>query len=258
MTVIIERRESRASEWAMRLAWFAAVLFAVSSLSHRYRLLETVAFFWVLGIVGLAAVVALGLALAGFIDLWEHGDKGGRRALGAGLLACLVLVPFGISGWRVFDYPKLVDVTTDTSDPPLFRSLALLRPPSANTIGPIDENAANLIHASYPEISGRRYAVSPDRVMEAVLAIVAERGWEVVATRGIPQQDSEITLEARAFSEIMRYPADIAVRLTDEGASTFVDMRSASHYARHDLGDNAARIDRFLADLDAMMQAGAE
>ena len=51
--------------------------------------------------------------------------------------------------------------------------------------------------------------------------------------------------------------ADVAVRLTDEDASTFVDMRSASHYAQHDLGDNADRISRFLADLDAMMQAGA-
>ncbi|APH71263.1 hypothetical protein BSQ44_07645 [Aquibium oceanicum] len=256
--VTIERRPSRACEWASRLARFAAVLAIVGGLSHRYGLLETVPFFWVLGIIGVLAVVAVGLAIAGFIDVWEHGDKGGRKALAAGLLACAILVPFGLGGWRVFEYPRLVDVTTDTEDPPSFRSLALLRPPSANTIGAIDANTANLIETSYPDISGRRYAVSPDRVMQAVLAIMAERGWQVVATRGIPQQDSEMTMEARAFSRFMRFPADVAVRLTDEGASTFVDMRSASHYAQHDLGDNADRISRFLTELDAAMEAGTQ
>jgi hypothetical protein len=45
------------------------------------------------------------------------------------------------------------------------------------------------------------------------------------------------------------------VRLTDEGTSTYVDMRSASRYGRHDLGDNAAQITAFLALLDAEMAA---
>ncbi len=45
--------------------------------------------------------------------------------------------------------------------------------------------------------------------------------------------------------------------MTDEGDATYVDMRSASHFGQHDLGDNARRIDDFLSDLDAAMLARA-
>ncbi len=49
---------------------------------------------------------------------------------------------------------------------------------------------------------------------------------------------------------LLGFPADVAIRLIDEGTSTYVDMRSASRYGGHDLGDNAARIEAFLAELD--------
>jgi uncharacterized protein (DUF1499 family) len=50
----------------------------------------------------------------------------------------------------------------------------------------------------------------------------------------------------------------VAIRLTDEGETTYVDMRSASRYGRGDFGDNARRIAGFLDALDAEMadQAG--
>jgi uncharacterized protein (DUF1499 family) len=68
-----------------------------------------------------------------------------------------------------------------------------------------------------------------------------------------------MTIEALAHTPLLGFPVDVAVRLTDEGTSTYVDMRSASRYGRHDLGDNAARIAAFLGELDAEMavQAGA-
>ena len=64
-----------------------------------------------------------------------------------------------------------------------------------------------------------------------------------------------MTIEALAHTPWLGFPFDIAVRLTDEGTSTYVDMRSASRYGRHDLGDNAAQITAFLALLDAEMAA---
>ncbi|RST82838.1 DUF1499 domain-containing protein [Aquibium carbonis] len=69
---------------------------------------------------------------------------------------------------------------------------------------------------------------------------------------------AEVSIEVRAFSRWLRFPADLVVRLTDEGETTFVDLRSASHFAQHDLGDNADRIRRFLVDLDARMDPGTE
>ncbi|RVA63046.1 DUF1499 domain-containing protein, partial [Mesorhizobium sp. M7A.F.Ca.CA.001.08.2.1] len=49
---------------------------------------------------------------------------------------------------------------------------------------------------------------------------------------------------------VIGLPADVAIRVTDDGDTVIVDMRPASRYGRYDLGDNAARIVDFLAELD--------
>jgi uncharacterized protein (DUF1499 family) len=258
VTVVIARRDSRAALWAGRLVRFAAVLLVMAGLSHRYGLLETVPFFVILGLGGLMAVLGFGLACAGLVDLWENGSRGGRRSIASAAVALLLLAPYAHGAWRMTEHPGLVDVATDVMEPPQFRSLAVLRPPMANRVAAIDAVMARQIVVSYPDLTGRRYAVAADRTLDAVLALVAERGWTVVARRGVPGQDGEMAVEVRAFSRWLRFPADVSLRLTDEGDMTFVDMRSASHYARHDLGENARLIERFLEDLDGAMASVAE
>ncbi|WP_187970081.1 DUF1499 domain-containing protein [Aquibium microcysteis] len=300
---VIERRDSRAARWAARFAWFDTVLLLMAGLSHRYGLLETVPFLGVLLIGCLVAATGLAFAFAGFADLWERGDRGGRRALFAAIVCCILLSPFAVSAWRVLEHPQLSDVATDLADPPQFRTLADERPPLANRVGPIDAAAARMIREGYPDLVGRRYPVSPDQVMAQVMLLIADRGWTVAARHGVAEEpappaaedeggaappaeeapaptaedapppplpdaaedqpadalaDGEASIEVRAFSHWLRFPCDLVIRLTDEGESTFVDLRSASHFARHDLGDNAARIRSFLADLDARMDPGTE
>jgi hypothetical protein len=300
---VIERRDSRAARWAGRFALFGTVLLLMAGLSHRYGLLETVPFLGVLLIGCLVAATGLAFAFAGFADLWERGDRGGRRALVAAIVCCILLAPYALGAWRMMEHPQLADVATDLADPPQFRTLAEERPPLANRVGPIDAAAARMIREAYPDLVGRRYPVSPDQVMAQALALVAERGWTVAARHGLveapavpddgggggqapspdeapapteegaaapplPEQapdrpaeavaGGEVGIEVRAFSHWLRFPCDLVIRLTDEGESTFVDLRSASHFARHDLGDNADRIRRFLADLDARMDPGTE
>jgi hypothetical protein len=302
MKAVIERRESRAARWSGRLATFTTVLLLVAGLSHRFGILETVPFLGVLLIAGLLAAIGLGFAFAGFADLWERGERGGRRALAAMIVCCVLLAPYALSAWRVLEHPRLADVATDLDDPPVFRSLATRRPAFSNTLAGIDASRAQAIRTGYPDLLGRRYPVSPDRVSEQVLALIAERGWRVAAMHGLadapppaagdepveappPAPDpgpaaaeadpppvpgdaaaapegggagGEMSIEVRAFSPWLRFPADVVVRLTDEGESTFVDMRSASHFGQHDLGDNADRIRGFLADLDARMETGGD
>jgi hypothetical protein len=300
---VIERRDSRAARWAGRFAWFDTVLLLMAGLSHRYGLLETVPFLGVLLIGCLVAATGLAFAFAGFADLWERGDRGGRRALVAAMICCILLAPYALSAWRVMEHPRLSDVATDLADPPLFRTLSQQRPPLANRVGTIDAGSARMIREGYPDLGGRRYPVSPDQVMAQVMLLIDDRGWTVAARHGIVEEpappaaedeggaapppeeapaptaedapppplpdvaedqpsdalaDGEASIEVRAFSQWLRFPADLVIRLTDEGESTFVDLRSASHFAQHDLGDNADRISSFLADLDGRMEPGTE
>jgi uncharacterized protein (DUF1499 family) len=69
--------------------------------------------------------------------------------------------------------------------------------------------------------------------------------------------EHEYLLEAVATTFLLGFPSDVAIRLTDEGESTYVDMRSASRYGRDDFGDNARRISAFLDRLDAEMAGQA-
>ena len=63
-------------------------------------------------------------------------------------------------------------------------------------------------------------------------------------------------IEADVTTPVMGFRDEIIVRLTDEGESTFVDMRSASLFGSRDLGANARRIETFMSALDLRIQGG--
>ena len=58
-------------------------------------------------------------------------------------------------------------------------------------------------------------------------------------------------IEADQRSFWLGFTDDIVVRVTASGSGSRVDMRSASHYGRSDLGVNAARVRAYLARLRA-------
>lgn len=253
MVAFFERRTSRAAMWSRRVALFSALLLVVAGVAHRMRLLETPGFVWMLPVVGLLAVAALLLAAWGFVRLWGCGDRGGRASAWAVLVALLVLAPFFWAAWNVAAKPRLTGLSTDSAAPPEFSAALENRAAEMNPIAPITDAEQALQAEHYPDIAGRRYAALADQVATAVEALIESRGWTIVARSGNPMLSPQVTIEALARSFVLGFPADVAIRLTDEGSATFVDMRSVSRYGRHDLGDNARRIARFMADLDAMM-----
>jgi hypothetical protein len=262
MAVLVERRTSSAAGWARRLAWFGAMLFVVAGAAHRYGLLETVAFLWILGIVGSLGLGALMLAAVSFSRIWTFGDRGAKSAVIGGAVALAVLAPFLISGYRVFVYPQLNDISTDPFDPPIFVEAARQRTSVMNLVATIGPEAAAVQQENYPEITGRRYDLPIDRIEVIIDGLVAAHGWKEIARSGYPRRGEfdpdTITIELVAGTPILGFPSDVAIRLADEDGSTYLDMRSASRFGRHDLGDNARRIAGFLAEADqeVALQAG--
>ena len=95
--------------------------------------------------------------------------------------------------------------------------------------------------------SVRRQPPPPAVDPEAEQAPASERAVE-------PVVQPETIIEAVALTPILHFASDVSIRITDEGATTYVDMRSASRFGRHDLGDNARRIAGFLTALDAAVK----
>ena len=255
--VLAERRSSSFALWARRLATFSAVLLVVSSLGHRFGLVETIPFFWLLGLVGTLAAAALLLAGVGFFQLWTYGDRGGISAAIAALTALVVLSPFGLSAWRVYAHPRLSDISTDVADPPPLEAAAGLRTSEMNPVGPISAEDAALQADGYPDLTGRRYQLSADRVQELAAQLVLANGWTFESPPSPSLDGGDSFIEALARTTFLAFPVDVSIRVTDEGDTTYVDMRSASRYGRHDFGDNARRINDFLLALDAAVAGAA-
>ncbi len=250
----LQRPVSGAAVWARRLASFSAVLFLTAALAHRHFYLETPGFIAVLGVVVLLAILALVLALRGFARLWNHGDLGGKNLTFAFLICAVVLAPFGLSLYRAMSHPKLTDISTDLDDPPQLTAAAAARTGAMNAIRPYTPEERSLQLENYPLVTGRRYEMPFGRVLETVNKIVEDMGWTIVSPPP-PSDAAEVTIEAVTYTSSLGFPGDVAIRLTDEDLSTYVDMRSASRFGEYDLGDNANRINGFLTELDDEISA---
>lgn len=165
----------------------------------------------------------------------------------AGILLAFAVTPFASFAIGFIRAPTLSDVATDPADPPVFQG-------EAAPLHPEQLEDAPAIVAAFPELGGRSYRAAPEQVVDAVETLMRSRGWDPIARFGRPD-DGGVQVEGVATTLLLRFEMDVAARIADDGDSTFVDVRSASRFGRHDMGANAELIRRFLADLDAEMLA---
>jgi hypothetical protein len=243
---------STAAIAARRLSVFDVVLALVAIAAHRLGLLETVAFLAVLALVLALAVVALVLWLVGFRRVWHAGDRGTASLAVAAAALALVMAPAAFAAYRLATTPELSDVSTDPENPP---AILAPREPPMNPVGPAGTVARIEQAEAYPELTGRRYGLPADRVLDAVVALVRAHGWRLAGAMPEFAPGSDTLVEARARTLLLSLPVDVSIRLSDEGSATYVDMRSSWRYGAHDLGDNAARIGAFLGELDQAIAA---
>jgi uncharacterized protein (DUF1499 family) len=232
------------------LGSFALVLLLTAGLAHRFQYVETPPFLWVLAIDAGLAILALLVGLLAFRRYWIHDDLGSADLTAGMVLALLTLSPFAFSAYRYFTLPELVDIATDTKNPPSLTDAAANRVEEMNPIGPISAVQAAAQARAYPAVTGHRYDMPIEQVLEVVETVAANRGWELTPSGEQSEVEEAFALEGSARSFILGLPSDISIRVTESGDGSEVDMRSASRYGPHDLGDNAERIEGFLSELD--------
>jgi Protein of unknown function (DUF1499) len=233
------RQSSIAARWSIRCAIFALALMAVAVFLHRFEQIATGPFLSVLALAALIAALGLILSVTGLTGLWLHGYAGGRRAAAALALCLIALTPFGYALLKAAAQPRLADISTDLADPPQFAGSA------AQGI------KAELQAAAYPDVTGRRYGMAGENLLALVERLVSDAGWRVIERRGNLGGAGEMLLEAEATTLIAGFKDQIVIRVTDEGETAYVDMRSKSGFGDYDMGANAARIVKFMQALDA-------
>ncbi|MFK4646152.1 uncharacterized protein (DUF1499 family) [Bradyrhizobium ottawaense] len=249
---------SSLASWARNLAVFAVVAVVVSIIIVRFDFLEPkpalATFFGGLAISGLSIL----FGLAGFAAIWQNGSHGMARILLALLIDGAILAYPAYLALQYRKLPAIYDITTDPIDPPRFDALARLRTgEGTNTAVYAGLYSAEQQRHFYPDIEPVELEISVDRAYAIALQLVNKRKWIVIDERA-PQPPRRIgRIEAVARTPIMGFREDISIRFVPDGDDSRVDIRSASRNFDSDLGSNAARVKKFIDDLNTAADADA-
>ena len=217
-----------------------------------------------LGLAGPAHRLGFSLGSAYQIVLWTS-HIGGAAALGAIVIAILayrarswmrlavaaVAIVVGLTSFAIgFETqirrehsPSIHDVTTDLDNPPTFTAVIARRADAPNRLDR-SPGLAELQRQGYPDLAPVTVQSRPDQAFDRALAAAQSLGWEIVTA-----DKSSGRIEATDTTRWFGFVDDVAVRLTPWGAGTRIDVRSVSRTGVGDAGRNAARIRRFLREI---------
>ncbi|MDN4988502.1 DUF1499 domain-containing protein [Bradyrhizobium arachidis] len=249
---------SSLATWARNLAVFAVVAVVVSIIIVRFDFLEMkpalATFFGGLAIAGLSIL----FGLAGFAAIWQNGSRGMARILLAFLIDGAILAYPAYQALLYRKLPHIYDITTDPINPPRFDALSRLRTgDGTNTAVYAGLYSAEQQRQFYPDIEPIELEIPVDRAYAIARQLVIKRKWTVIDERE-PQPPRRMgRIEAVARTPIMGFREDISIRVVPDGDDSRVDIRSASRYFDSDLGSNAARVTKFIDDLNTAADADA-
>jgi uncharacterized protein (DUF1499 family) len=249
---------SSLATWTRNLAVFAVVAVVVSILILRFGFLEMkpalATFFGALACAGLSILIGF----AAFAAIWQNGTRGMSRILIAFVLDAAVLAYPAYLALQYRKLPPIHDITTDPIDPPRFEALAALRSgDGANTAVYAGLYSAEQQRQAYPDIEPVQLEIPVDRAFAIALRLVNKRKWLVIDERA-PQPPRGVgRIEAVARTPIMGFREDVSIRVSPDGEDSRVDIRSSSRYFESDLGSNAARVTKFIDELNTAADADA-
>ncbi len=200
------------------------------------------------GAVG-GATVGLALAVLALISIWNDGSLGAVRAFFGLLVSLLILaVPF----WSLpalLKLPRIYEVTTDPTAPPAFDRIAKIRQGQANSVH-YESSFGVLQAAAYPDIKPLQVQRPLADVYSSVRDVVKALNWKVIDEQA-PEGGKNGYIEAVDRTLLFGFTDDVVIRITGSLKNAKIDIRSSARFGQHDLGRNAQRIRRFMAEVKA-------
>ncbi|MFM7084093.1 MAG: DUF1499 domain-containing protein [Hyphomicrobium sp.] len=235
--------------WSSRIALFSVLLLFTSLFLHRIFYLPTPTLFLCLGTVYGLAVLALFLGCVAGVRIWYNGVPGAARVF----LGCVVGCLIGILPFFLFliakNYPLLNDVTTNTADPPLFKTLAQERRGAANPSLYPSAVFAPLQQTAYPDLLSLKINRSLQDTYDLVLAIIKRLQVRVVSVEPPTDTNPEGRIEAVQRTLVVGFYNDLSIRVRGNASTAVIDLRSASRYGKSDFGYNAHLLRGIMREL---------
>lgn len=263
MIAIISRIEYAANQppsflarWTSRLALFSILLLVAAVFLHRIFTLSTPVAMNLAGMAFAGAALALVLALVAGLDIWITGRQGTARIV-VGFCAALGVLALPAAVWiQSQNWPAISDISTDMSDPPGFLKVAAARPEGSNSADYDRGGAAQEQARSYPDLKTLAIPRSVDDGYEAVRqALVKLKYTPIVELPPSASPDGMGLIEFTDTTMFLGFKDDVTIRVKGDGAMSYVDIRSASHYGRNDFGQNANRVRMILREIVGRLEA---
>jgi uncharacterized protein (DUF1499 family) len=165
-----------------------------------------------------------------------------KSARTAALIALLPMIGIGTQVFTAKSVPGIHNISTDVVNPPKFDKVVALRGENTNPLEYNIEKLATIQTEAYPKV---KTLITDLSVIDA-----HARAKTVVESMGLELVNSDVSngiIEATETTTIWGFKDDVVVRITAQGDSTAIDLRSVSRIGMSDLGANAKRIEKFLA-----------
>ncbi|MDR3463652.1 MAG: DUF1499 domain-containing protein [Beijerinckiaceae bacterium] len=273
--ILLEEPLVRSAAWSRTCAVFALTVALLGILMARKGLDPTAAIAIEGGAVVMAGLAIL-FALAAMVVIWRTGYRGTGRLLAGLLLSALVLAYPAYLAAKTRGVPVVGDVSTDAVDPPAFSHAA---PAASGRKGHTPENpsAANLEaqRRLYPDLQPVVLDEDPLEAFKGIVKILSARHWTILeavppsvpavpaAPVGRPGRSSRPGpsrpspsgpvsghIDAVAFSLVMGFPADVAIRVQPVGNQTKIDVRSVSRTKWHEPDADMRRVQALAGDIE--------
>lgn len=242
-------RTSKWAIWARRYASLAVPLIVIPVLLHRERLIGSDTFRVLAVVAFLFCCAALTTAVIALVRLWIGGNQGWDRAIFALVVSLACLSPFAWHGLRALQYPQATDVATASR-----QSLPLVFDEATASMRPPVVLPPAWIEAVFPNAKTRSYPLNAQQTFEVVRRMVAQRGWQTVASRPPEGPRGAGLLNARVTT-LLGWRDEVVIAVTGAADGASIDMRSVSLNAIHDFGGNGLRVEEFLSALDEQVTA---
>lgn len=195
------------------------------------------------GELALMAVAVIGCILA-----YSRGSGSGLPLF---VLTCIITIAALSVPLRMYliarSVPAIHDISTDTSNPPLFDAVLGLRKDALNSVEYGGEALAEQQKKAYPDIVPLAMKLPPAQVFEHALTYAKAQGWTIVRADA-----GKKMIEATDTTFWFGFKDDIVIRIVPEANGSRIDVRSLSRVGRSDVGANAARIRKLLKALKAI------
>lgn len=287
MRVEAKRRQSRLAIWSRRAALVSIPVLLLAIIGSRTGFLDVTLVLALLALGLAQAFSAVVAAVLAFGAIWRDARAGFAAAvLGLAVGAAVLAYP-GVLFARLFQLPAIADVTTDPANVPAFLGIdwqhadptpqqmaaqmaaypEVVSHVYAADAAHVFEEVALLVGERGWDVMLEEPPVVAAPALPAVLAPAdAAPASPPVAPApafGAPGLGDAATpappvstpgyVTAVAWTPVVGFREDVAIRVMAGPEGAIVDMRSASRVFAHDFGSDARRIERFLADLDGRL-----